>query len=89
MALGATTWRIRRRVLVTGMATVGAGFVVGYATSVLAARVVRGVLVGVTAFDPLTLAIVGSSLAAVAFIALYLPARWATGGEPLAALRND
>lgn len=54
-----------------------------------AAQLLRGLLFGVTATDPLTYAIVCVVFAGVAFVACYLPARRVTRIDPLAALRTD
>ena len=50
---------------------------------------VRGVLVGVSPLDPLTLAAVTVGLLAVSLFACYLPARRVLGIQPSRALREE
>ncbi|MEX2301748.1 MAG: hypothetical protein WD733_12470 [Bryobacterales bacterium] len=53
------------------------------------ARLISGLLYGVSAWDPLTFAAVPLLLAAVALLASYIPAQSATRVDPLAALRYE
>jgi hypothetical protein len=54
-----------------------------------ASGLLRGVLVGVSVWDPLTLAVVGGGLAVVALAACYIPARRVLGIQPAETLRQD
>jgi ABC-type lipoprotein release transport system permease subunit len=51
--------------------------------------VIRGVLVGVSPGDPLTLTAVALGLVAIAMVACYVPARRVLGIDPAQALRQD
>ena len=52
-------------------------------------RLLGGVIYGISATDPVTFVGVPAILGLVALVANYLPARAATRGDPLAALRSD
>jgi putative ABC transport system permease protein len=53
------------------------------------ARLIRGLLFGVSATDPVTFASVAAGLLAVALLASYIPARRATRVDPLIAIRGE
>ena len=88
MALGAARGDILRLVVRDGMVIALGGIVLGLAGSLALARVMAGLLVGVSARDPLTF--VGSALIllAVALAASYSPALRASRIEPASALRS-
>jgi putative ABC transport system permease protein len=89
IALGATSRDVLLNVFGPGLRMVGIGLAVGVALSIGVARVFAGFLFGVAMHDPLTIGAVCGALAAVASLALYCPARWATGVEPTVALRDE
>ncbi|HEX5436951.1 MAG TPA: ABC transporter permease [Gemmatimonadaceae bacterium] len=89
MALGATRRDVLRLVVREGMRLAGAGIILGLAGSVVATRLLASLLYGVSATDPLTLASVAVLLTAVALAACWLPARRASGVDPLIALRAE
>jgi putative ABC transport system permease protein len=61
----------------------------GLAAALAGGRVLRSLLFGVDATDPLSLAAVILFLAGVSLAAIYLPARRAARSDPMVALRND
>jgi len=89
MSLGADAARVRRMVLGQGGSLLGVGLVVGTVGALLATRVLRGMLFGVSPHDSVTLAAVGLLLAAVGVAACWLPAARAARVDPAVALRAE
>ena len=89
VALGARPAQLLQMVLAQGARLAGIGIVLGAGASLLATRWIRGLLFGVSAFDPLTLAAVGGLFSLVALIACLVPARRASRVDPLTALRSE
>ena len=87
MALGANPSDVLRLVLRDGMTPVAAGVLIGLGGAALLARVMKSLLFGVDAFDPLTFGAVALVLTAVALAACYLPARRAMTVDPATSLR--
>ena len=67
----------------------GMGVLIGVPGIYVAGGVLRGVLVGVSPSDPITLLAVGLGLAVVAMVACYLPARRVLRIEPAQSLRQE
>jgi putative ABC transport system permease protein len=72
-----------------GMSLVLVGVVFGVAGAFALTRLLRSLLFEVGPDDPLTFVLVSLLLAAVAFIACFVPARRATQVDPLIALRYE
>jgi predicted permease len=89
IALGAHAASVVRMVLASGMALTGAGVALGLLAALALARLLSGLLYGVTPADPVTFLTVPLLLAAVALLASYLPARRATSVDPMQLLRSD
>lgn len=89
LALGADHARVLRLVVGEGARLIALGLLVGAPGIYLAGRAIRGVLVGVSPFDPLTLAAVATGLALVALAACYIPARRVAGIDPARSLRQE
>ena len=89
VALGAQPGNIVRLVVRQGMALAGAGIVAGLIAAVALTRVMASLLFGVSATDAATFGAVACTLAAVAALATFIPARRATRVDPLVALREE
>jgi putative ABC transport system permease protein len=89
MALGAVAADIIRDVLSQGGRFAAVGIGVGLVLSAGVAQLVRGLLIGVSPFDPVTYLLVSGFLTAVCLLASFIPARRATAVNPLATLRAD
>jgi putative ABC transport system permease protein len=89
VALGAPRQDILMMVLGRGLALAGIGAGVGLVLAIATARVIAGVLYGVSPSDPLTLIAVTSLLMVVAGLASYVPVLRALRIDPIQALRNE
>jgi ABC-type antimicrobial peptide transport system permease subunit len=89
MALGASRRSVLALVLTTGVRLAALGLAVGTAGALASGRLLRSLLVDVSAIDPATYAAVAVGLLAVALAASALPARRAMGVEAVTALRSE
>ncbi|HYK41029.1 MAG TPA: ABC transporter permease [Thermoanaerobaculia bacterium] len=89
MALGAQASDVLRLIVSQGMRPTLGGVLVGLGGSLALSRVLAGLVFGVSATDPATIAAVAFVLCLVALAACLLPAMRATRMDPLAALRNE
>ena len=89
MSLGADPGQVQRMILREGGVLVAFGLVVGVGGSLALARLMQGLLFGVTPSDPLTLAAVAATMAAIGIAACWLPAARASRIAPSEALRSQ
>jgi putative ABC transport system permease protein len=89
VALGANGSDILRMVIGRGLLLAGIGLGVGLAAAFGLTRLISSLLFGVKANDPIAFAAVVVTLAIVAWMAVYIPARRAMRIDPLLALRYE
>ena len=89
MALGADSRRLIAPLAKQALVVTCIGVALGIALSVAANRYIASQLFGVTATDPLTLALAPVLLILVAAVASAIPAIRATRVDPMVALRHD
>ena len=89
MAIGAAAGDIARMIVREGMRPVAIGLVVGLLAAAGANRLLESQLVGVTPYDPLTMAAGPLILIAVALVGCRIPARRAMRVDPVVALRHE
>jgi predicted permease len=87
MALGALPADVVRMVLVDAGRMVAAGIVIGLAAAFVLSRYVESQLFGIQAADLVVYAAAAGTLAAVAALAAFVPARRASRIDPVSALR--
>ena len=89
IAIGAAAEDIRRMVLRGAMRPVAIGMILGLAASLAVNRILQSQLVGVSPYDPVTMAGAPVVLILVALLACQIPARRAMSVDPAVALRHD
>jgi putative ABC transport system permease protein len=89
VALGAERHDILKLIVGQGLVLILIGAGLGLGLAFAATRVLKSVLFGVSATDPLTFGSVVVLLIGVALLACYLPARRATKVDALVALRYE
>jgi predicted permease len=88
MSLGADRNRVQRMILKEGSVLLAIGLVLGMTGAFFAARLIRGLLFGVTPNDPITLIGVAMMMAAIGIGACWIPALRAARIDPAIAMRS-
>jgi putative ABC transport system permease protein len=89
VALGARPREVVALIVKQGFTLAAIGIVTGVLAAAAATRVIRSLLFGVTANDPLTFIFGCALIALVAALACYIPARRAALIDPVIALRAE
>lgn len=89
IALGAQERDVMRLIMGQGARLAVIGVAVGIVAGLALTQLMRSLLYGVSATDPLTFAGVAILLTAVAILACYIPARRAMRTDPIVALRYE
>jgi len=89
MALGASRGQVIGLILKEAATLVAIGLGIGVIGLLVFGRTTASLLFGLEPYDPATLAVAASLLAAVALLGSYLPARRASRFDPMAALRYE
>jgi putative ABC transport system permease protein len=88
-ALGARQNDLLRLVISQALVLVGAGVAIGLAAALGLTRVMRSLLFGVSATDPVTFVLLAATLGLVALVASFVPAWRAARVAPIVALRHE
>jgi predicted permease len=89
MALGARPSDLIRLIVGQGLWLATAGVIAGLLAAAAFTRAIRSLLYETSSFDPATFAAVGAIAIATALLASWLPARRATGADPMTILRSE
>jgi ABC-type antimicrobial peptide transport system permease subunit len=89
LAIGAASRDIRRLIFGEGLRPVALGLMVGLTLSLAVNRIVQSQLVGVSPYDPVTLATAPAVLILVALLACHMPSQRALRIDPAVALRHE
>ena len=88
MSLGADSGRVQWMILREGGVLLAIGLVLGVAGALVAARIIRGLLFGITPYDPVTFILVTVMMAAIGIVACWFPALRAARIDPAISMRS-
>jgi putative ABC transport system permease protein len=89
LAVGARPGDVVRLEMARGLRVALGGALAGTAAAFFLARLIRGMLYGVSASDPASFAVSAALLLAAAAFAAFVPARRAARVDPMTALRSE
>jgi ABC-type antimicrobial peptide transport system permease subunit len=88
MSLGADGGRVQRMILREGGVLLVTGLLVGVGAAFAAGQAMRGLLFGIAPSDPVTFIAVGLMMAAIGFVACWIPALRAARVDPAITMRR-
>jgi ABC-type antimicrobial peptide transport system permease subunit len=89
IALGATMRNVMLLVMKRGLWQIAVGLLLGVGAALPVGRVMASLPIGASRSEPAILFLVGFTLAGVGVFACWLPARRATGLDPVKAIRYE
>ena len=89
IAMGARPAQVERLIVGESVALVAVAVLMGLGAACGLTRYLKSMVYGVTTLDGATFATMSVLLAAIAITAAFLPARRASGTDPMAALREE
>ena len=89
LALGAQRRAVIKLILGEGAIMVGAGLFIGFSASLALNQLMKSLLFGVSATDPLIYVLMTALVISIALVASSIPARRATKIDPIQTLRSD
>jgi predicted permease len=89
IALGARPLQVTNLILAEVSRLVGLGLLVGVAVDLAISRLIEAMLFGISATNPTVVILACATLACLALVAAYSPARRAAGLDPTTALRTE
>jgi len=89
MALGASPQRVRAMIVRQGMSLALAGIAIGVGAAFGLTRLIAAMLYGVKPWDPAIFVVVAVVLAAIAWLAVFIPARRASYVDSISAIRFE
>jgi ABC-type antimicrobial peptide transport system permease subunit len=89
IAIGAQPQQVVWLLLKRGIIQLAVGLTLGLGCALLLSRLLRSVLFRVSAFDPITFAVIAALMILVSLAACLVPARRAAGIDPMEAIRVE
>jgi ABC-type antimicrobial peptide transport system permease subunit len=89
LALGADRARVQRMVVGQGALLIGIALLIGGAGALALSRLLQSLVFNVTTTDPATFGSMAALLVVIGIVACWLPARRASGIDPVSAIRRD
>src|SRR6185437_501825 len=89
MALGATSGRVRRMIMVRGISLAAAGIAIGIAVALAVSRLLSALVFAISPTDPPTVVGVAVLMLGVATIGTFIPAWLSMRVDPVIALRSE